>query len=325
MKIVLPERIAAVIETLGNKTKRQSAMKVYAAMYMRSNRTDKHGYFDCPSTYLQAINSRYATIVEEFIRSGVLKRKEKLTIDPNDIFKTIKSPVYSSQLGYCIKYKFLVDVECGREIEINFDSGKYRRWYQVLQASLIELGHPPKITRDNFGRRVYHPAIKNYKTALANKGLCVIDAKASQPTLLWLLMKERGYQDYYYNSIFENKLDFYAQIASDLQLNSREKAKKLFMLWANSENKATYTELRQLFPVAGSFIEYLKSNNYKDSPAFLQRHEAYVWIDNLLDKIPVEFAIPVHDSLIVKKEDLKVVLDYCQSKYPQIQFETKPL
>lgn len=325
MKINLPNEIKQVIETLGNKSKRLSAIKIYAAMLMRSNRTDISGYFDCPSTYLMSINSRYASILDAFMSAGILKRKETLKIDPKDIFKTIKSPVYSSHLGYCIKYKFLIDIDCGDEIEINLDSGKARRWYQIIQSSLIELGYPPKISRDNFGRRVYHPVINKYKSELANKNLFVIDARASQPTLLWLLMNERGYFDARFNSIFESGLDFYSQVALDLKLNGRYEAKKLFTLWANSDKKAAYASMQQLFPVATRFLEGLKTDNYKDSPAFLQRHEAHIWIDNLLDKIPVEFALPVHDSLIVKEKDLDVVLEYCKAMYPKIQFETKCL
>ena len=40
MKINLPNEVKQVIETLGNKSKRLSAIKIYAAMLMRSNRTD---------------------------------------------------------------------------------------------------------------------------------------------------------------------------------------------------------------------------------------------------------------------------------------------
>ena len=325
MKIIIPKEVKAVIETLGNKTKQTSGIKIYTALLLRTNRTDKFGFFDCPSTYLQAVNSRYATIIGAFIEAGIIKRKETLKIDPNDIFNTIKSPTYSSHLGYCMKYKFLIDLTIGEELEINFDSGIARRWYNILQNSLIEFGYPPKIKRDNFGRRVYHPAIKNYKLELTGKGLYVIDAIASQPTLLWLMMNERGYKDTYYNSIFDSKIDFYTQVANDLNLADRNKAKKLFTIWANSDKKAAYASMKELFPIATQFLNELKGGNYKNSSSTLQRYEASIWVDDLLENIPAEFALPVHDSLIVKEEDLLLVLDYCNAKYPLISFATRPL
>jgi hypothetical protein len=57
MNIILPERIKKIIETIGNKTRKNSAMKIYAGRYLRSCRSDKYGYFECPSTVKQ--NIRY--------------------------------------------------------------------------------------------------------------------------------------------------------------------------------------------------------------------------------------------------------------------------
>jgi hypothetical protein len=325
IRITLSERVKAVIESLGNTTRRDSGLKIYAALYERTNRADKHGYFDCPSTYLKSVNDKYAGIIKRFIKDGLIKRKERLKQDPNDIFNTIRTETYSKHLGRCMKYKFLIDITEGEEIEIDFDNHRKYRWYEILKTSLMELGYIPKITRDNFGRRVYHPAIMHYKTELANIGLAVIDAKASQPTLLWLIMKERNIVDPNYNSIFETNLDFYQYVCDELKLADRDAAKNLFMFWVNSKGYVPDAGIHILFSIASKFIKKLKAGNFKDSPAFLQQKEAAIWIDDLLENIPVEFALPIHDSLIVKQEHLEQVLAYCKTKYPELRFETKLL
>lgn len=325
MRITLPERVKAVIENLGNTTRRNSGLKIYAALYERTNRADKHGYFDCPAAYLKSVNDKYADIIKRFIKDGLIKRKERLKQDPNDIFNTIRTATYSTHLSRCMKYKFLIDITEGEEIEIDFDNHRKYRWFEILKNSLVELGYMPKIKRDNFGLRVYHPAIMHYKTELANRGLAVIDARASQPTLLWLIMMERNILDPGYNFIFENNLDFYTELKNRLNLLDRDAAKSLFMFWVNSKGYVPDACIHTLFPIASNFIKKLKRGNYKDSPAFLQRKEAAIWVDDLLENMPVAFALPVHDSLIVKEDDLQIVLEYCQEKYPQLSFQTKAL
>lgn len=325
MRITIPKEVITVIEGLGNKTKQKSGMKVYTALYQRSHRADKHGYFYVPSTYLEKVNYRYYTVIEKFIEGGIIKPKETIKPDPTDIFKSIKKATYSTFLGKCKQYKFLVDITQGATIDIDFSSGREFRWYEVIEYSLIQLGYEPKIIRDSFGHRVHHPVIPVYKTELINKGLAVIDARASQPTLLWLLMKERHVADTNYDFVFETNLDFYQYVCDQLQLTDRDAAKALFMFWVNSKGYVPDFGIHTLFPVASNFIKRLKAGNYKDSPAFLQRKEAEIWIDDLLQNIPVEFALPVHDSLIVKQEDLELVLAYCKEKYPDLKFETKLL
>ena len=73
-------------------------------------------------------------------------------------------------------------------------------------------------------------------------------------------------------------------------------------------------------PIASKFIKELKAKSYKNSAKFLQREEAKIWIDDLLNYLPVEFALPVHDCLIVKQKDCNEVLEYCIGKYPEIDF-----
>ncbi|OSZ82909.1 hypothetical protein CAP35_06510 [Chitinophagaceae bacterium IBVUCB1] len=326
MKIKITQKIKDIIDSLGNKTVQTSGLKIYAALYLRNKRKNTSGYFDCPSTYLRSINSRYSKIINRFIEEGIIDYLKTLKIDPNDIFQTIASKKYSSDLGYCMKYKFLVDISSGQEIEVDFNSNRKKRWYEITANSLLELGYTPEIKRDSFGRRVHYPILNNYKEELKNKGLCVIDSKTSQPRLLWLMMQKQGIIDPAYHAIFtDDAIDFYEVLAQYLNLKDRDKAKKPFTHWVNGKNEIANVKIQKLFPIATCFIRGLKKLYYKDSASYLQREEAKIWIDDLLQNIPVDFALPVHDSLIIKREDLNTVLEYCMTKYPELRFSKKEL
>jgi len=325
MNIKITPEIKNILYSLGNKTAVSSGLKIYATLYSRSYRKNTKGYFDCPSTLLRSVNSRYSKIIKRLLDEGIIDYLKTQKIDPNDIFHSITSKTYSSHMGYCMKYKFLVDVSIGEEIEIDMSTGRKERWYEITANSLIELGYVPDIKRDSFGRRVHYPLLNNYKEELKGKGLCVIDAKTSQPRLLYLLMKERNIIDPIYSHAFESDIDFYDFIVTELKLKDRDAAKDLFMQWINSRGFVNDFQIKRLFPIANHFINGLKSRYYKDSAAFLQRAEAKIWIDDLLQNIPAEFALPVHDSLIVRQENLINVLDYCKTKYPDLRFSNKEL
>jgi hypothetical protein len=325
MKIIVPDKVLTVINNLGNKTKRKSGLKIYTALYLRNNRKNKHGYFSCPANYLKKINSRYETIMAVFLKGGIIKYLENLKQDPTDIFNTIRTKDYSPNNGIAMKYKFLVDITSGIEMESDFENKRKYRWHDVLSNSLIELGYEPRIKRDNFGERVYHPLIKDYKTVLKNKGCWVIDAKASHPTLLWIMMKERKIRDENYFRIFETETYFYNYLIEELNLNDKEQAKHLFSEWLNSKGYVSNPGIYRLFPTATKFIKGLKQVDYKDSSSLFHYKEAKIWINDLLENIPTDFAIPVHDSLIIKAEDVNLVLGYCQEKYPDLKFKEKEL
>ena len=65
----------------------------------------------------------------------------------------------------------------------------------------------------------------------------------------------------------------------------------------------------------------LKTKNYKDASSYLQREESKIWIDDLLENIPTNFALPIHDCLLVKDKEVYEILNYCKSKYENIDFE----
>jgi hypothetical protein len=222
-----------------------------------------------------------------------------------------------------MKYKFLIDFKDAEWVEVDMNTNKKYRWYSIIEKSLIELGYEVKITRDNFGLRVHHPVIPVYKTDLKDKGFALIDAVASQPKLLYSIMKEKGIIDEEYNKAFQG--DFYNYVMKKLNLDNRKMAKDLFMYWLNSSGYVPNYKIHILFPIASKFIKTLKSKNYKDSSSYLQRVESNIWIDNLLENIPVDFALPIHDCLVVKDKDAIEVLEYCKASYTNIDFKVEYL
>lgn len=325
MIITLPEIVKQSINKLGNKTAKASGLKIYTALFLNEKRKNNQGYFPVPSTYLESVNKRYNRAIKQFIDDGIICYFKNVKQDPNDLFNTIETKYYNRDKGICMKYKFLIDITDGEETYIDFRSTKHRRWYTITYNSLLDLGFEPNINRDSFGRRVHHNITQDYKELLHKEGYYVIDSETSQPRLLWLLMKKNNITDQSYNNIFENNIDFYDYLVVNLNLADRKEAKDLFMFWLNSSGYVPNFKIHCLFPQASQYIKSLKNKWYKDSASFLQREEAKIWIDDLLENIPTKFALTIHDSLIIKKKDLFTVLEYCKSKYPELKFNCEEL
>lgn len=320
MKVKIPTQVKTAINEMPyNITVKKNAIKIYAALYMKAYLKNSHGYFPVSSTYLQSINKRYNNILNYFIEKNIIDYYKKAYQDENDIFNTIYTKSYNKELGICAKYKFLVDIENGDEINVDMVSNKEYRWYDIIENSLIQSGLEVKIKRDNFGRRVHHSGIRNYK--LDFRGYYTIDSICSQPRLLYLHLKEKGIVDELYNDIFDNDKDFYSEVTYKLNLESREEAKDLFMFWINGNGYVPNFNIHQLFPVVSTFLKKQKKGNYKNAGSLLQRIESKIWIDDILNNIPADFALPVHDSVIVKEEDVDRVLEFCKIKYPQLKFK----
>jgi len=326
MKIIIPEQVINSIDGFKRKDVRDVAYKIYCALKGREERKNpQSGFFDVPSEYLKSINVRYYKIIDKFLQDGIIKYYSRPTGDPKDIFNTIQKKYYNKSLGFCMKYKFLIDTEIGTEYDFDTENPNNMRWYDLIKSSLISLSYEPKISRDTFGRRVHHNAIYDHKTFLKDKGFSIIDAKCSQPRLLYLIMKEKGIYDKEFYDIFETSDDFYLYLVEHLKLKTRQEAKDLFMFWINADGYVPNTGIFQLFQTTSNFIKSLKTRSYKDASAFLQRKEAKIWIDDLLENIPTSFALPIHDALLVNTLDAREVLAYCRNKYPQIEFEVKEL
>lgn len=323
MKIIVPTDVSKVISKIGNKTAQKSALKIYGALLRMSKRKNKHGYFPVSSKYLKSVNSRYNTIIKAFLDAKIIDYKYTTEPHPTDLFETVKKKYYNVDKKICMKYKFLIDTTKGEIIEINMSTNRKFRWYEIIEKSLISLGYPVKISRDTFGRRVHHSAIRNHKSALINKGLIIIDAQCSQPRFLLQLMKESGIVDQNYQDALKN--DFYNYIVDALKLNKRDDAKELFMYFLNSKTYVPDRRIHKIFPMASTYLKNLKASDYKDSASLFQRMESKIWIDDLLNNIPSDFALPVHDCLIVKEEEAVEILNYCQKKYPYMVFHVSKL
>jgi len=321
MKVKITQQAKQAINDMPfNTTVKKNAIKIWAGLYMKSFLKNSVGYFPVPSTYLQSINKRYSTIINYFIEKELIKVFLKPNIDENDIFNTIYTKSYNVDKGICMKYKFLVDFTNAEEIEVDMLTNRQTKWYSLLENSLLETGYEPNITRDNYGRRCFHPAIKEYRTDF--RGWTVIDSVCSQPRLLYLYLKDKGIKDESFNDIFENNKDFYKEVAYTLDLeNGRNDAKDLFMEWVNGNGYVKNYKIHMLFPIVSKFLKSIKSNNYKDSGSLLQRIESKIWIDDIMNHIPVDFAIPIHDAVILKDEDGDRVLTWLKNKYPDLRFE----
>jgi hypothetical protein len=324
MIVEINNKVKGIINDMPfNKTVKLNAIKIYAALYIMSKRKNKHGYFPVPSSYLVSINKRYTRILKHFEDMGLIAPYTRPVIDNDDIFNTINKKYYDVNKGICMKYKFLISTD-GDSIDVDMVTNKYFRWYEIIQNSLLDFGFEDiKISRDVFGRRVHHSGIREYKSDF--KGYWTIDAISSQPRLLWLDMKEKGIIDPLYNDIFENDKDFYLEIQHKLNIKNREDAKELFMFWVNSNGYVPNFNIHMLFPIVSKYIKDYKSGDYKNMASHLQRIESKIWIDDILNDIPCDWALPIHDCVIVKDGDVDRVFDWIKMKYPNLKFKKELL
>lgn len=325
MKLIIPKEVKKVINEMPfNKTVKINSIKIYASLYLKSHLKNSQGYFPISSEYLKSINVRYYKIMDYFIDKKIIDFYKKAYQDEKDIFNTIYRKSYNVEKGICARYKFLINTEIGDEIDIDMKTNKTNRWYQIIENSLIDNGFDIKITRDSFGRRVHHSAIRDYKKDF--KGYYTIDSISSQPRLLYNYLKDKGIIDNNFNEIFEKEEDFYLETANKLGFDGskdekRLQCKDLFMFWINGDGYVPCFNIHKIYPNVSKFLKSYKRGNYKNVGSLLQRLESKIWIDDILNDIPCEWALPVHDSVIVKEEDVDNVLLYCQVKYPELRFK----
>jgi hypothetical protein len=333
-------KIGKELDYLISLQKRKDAkdriIKVYEALlYKKGN---NKGLFDCPSAYLVKVSPRYNKVVKLLLEHKIIDF-QSLNYDDSDIFSPRRKKYYNTEKGICMRYKFIIDTEEGEEYDFKVSTNLYddEKWFQRTRYSLLQLNFFPDellIKRDNFSRRLHTNitgsinGTTSYKDLLSGGDYYAIDAKTSQPRLLWMTMNEIGLNDKNLNYIFENGLDFYDYIIERIEaLNTRDEAKELFTSWINGTGYIDLDKvaIRDIFSVTNMFIRNYKTKSYKDVCKLLQNKEANIFIDDLLNNSPVEFTLSVHDSLIVKKEDKDLVLDYCRKKQPNLIFECEEI
>jgi len=97
------------------------------------------------------------------------------------------------------------------------------------------------------------------------------------------------------------------------------------MSWVYGRGFTKGYPFHKIFPAASLYVKNLKRLGYKDASSYLQRQEAKIWIDDILENIPVDFALPIHDSIIVKNEEAIKALEWCRARHPEIIFTTTNL
>ena len=327
INLLIPEELQEVLKKIKHKKKQTSLLLIYNALIFKDtkyNKNNKNEYFPIPSTYLKKIRTEYKKYINILLDSNIISYKSiNNAYAQEDIFadeEWYKKKYYNTNTGQCMSYKFIINTEIGVEKEIEFPDSLYEdeNWYKITKSSLEQIFLDKKIIRDSFSRRL-HTAItsntqveefnsyKSYFSALG--GYTSIDIKECQPTLLFNFVKDKVVVDDNY------KLStIYSQINEE-----RTIAKKEFVTWLNCEVNAMPRHINQLFPLLTDFlINYKKKNGYKSLGAKLQNIEAKIVIDDLLDNIveatSVGFCLTVHDSLIIKNEDVDKVYDYCIGK-----------
>lgn len=303
-------------------------------MLYYSRKAEQKGYFNCPSAYLLKSSPRYNKVIDLLLEHKIIDF-QSFNFDDKDLFNQRRKKYYNTENGSCVRYKFLIDIEDGYDYDLTIDfSSLYdkEKWYMKTRYSLLQLGFQPDellIKRDNFSRRLHTnitgfiPEARTYKELMSGGDYYVIDSKTSQPRLLWLTLTETGLQDEKLNDIFNNGLDFYDYIIQRIPaLIDRDDAKELFTSWINGTGylDAEKSSIRNIFPVANMFLRKYKTASYKDACRLLQYKEATIFIDDLLNNVPVDFCLSVHDSLLVKKEDAEKVLEYCKLNRPELLF-----
>lgn len=331
-EVIIPKEVQYLIEIQKNKKLKKRIVNVYDALVYKKGKTKN--FFDVPSKYLQKINARYYLVMQLFVEYGIIEYSKSTYVKGSSI-EYKKS--YNADIGRCMKYKFLIDTKQGERVNINIkveNLYKNKKWYNITKKSLLELGLEPRIIRDNFSRRLHtnvtgsmrlktdENTINSYKEYC--KGFYTIDSITSQPRLLWMVLEDNFQEDKNLSYIFENEIDFYEYLIDNIkEVLDRDTAKKIFAQWVNGKGYLDdgYIQIRKIFPVATNFIRNFKSKGYKDVCKLLQYKESKIWVDDLLENIPVEFALTVHDSLIIKPKDVDTVMKYCKEKYPELRFK----
>lgn len=337
--IKIGKELDYILSLQKRKDAKERIIKVYNALLYKNTKAGKNGYFQCPSSYLKKVSGQY-TIAMDILKKHKIIDYLSHNYDNKDLFDIKRKRFYHTEVGICMSYKFLIDIEDGYDYEITTDfSSLYEgeKWYWRTRYSLLQLNFPPDgllIKRDSFSRRLHTNITGNigdggsYKDLLSGGQYWSIDAKTCQPRLLWLHLKEIGLQDVRLNEVFENNIDFYQYVMDRTPaISDRDEAKEVFTSWINGNgyidsDKAT---IRDLFPIANTFIKGYKTDNYKSMCRLLQYKEANIFIDDLLNNIDLEFCLTVHDSLIVKRSDVEYALAFCQERYPEMVFVAKKI
>lgn len=321
LQIFINDPIKKLLDEYPGRNK-LAVYKIYATLYLSSYRKNEFGWFEVPANCLKEVNTRYYKITQYMENVGLITRLYTEHFNPDNPFETIKKKYYSKSTHICMSYRFLMPTE-GYQIFIDVKRiNQHLRWYDLIYNSLQKIGiQSPKIYRDNFGLRIHHDLIKDYKDKL--KGYYKLDAKASQPKIIYLEMKKTNHQDKNFNLIFEQNKDFYSELQSIFNLKDRNAAKDLFLIYLSGQQTNNHP-FSNYFRGVTNYLNSISKFNYKKKSAKIQQQESKLWTQ-ILNEIPIDFAIPIYDCIIIQKKDIETAQNFLLTNYSDYDISLEKL
>lgn len=330
--LIIPSELDELLSTIKHKKSRDSLIMIYQAMIYKDSKYNKYVdgnfniFFPLPSNYIKKVRSNYQNYIKLLIDYEIIEYKSHNSGIDDGLYR---KKYYNTETRVCMQYRFLIDVASGREIIVDVKTEALytdKDWYIITKSSLKQIGLPTRIGRDSFSRRLHTPITSNthvdefesYKTFLrAYKGYGAVDIKECQPTLMFEYLNDKI-------EIDDNYIPY--TIYEQINPLDRDKAKKEFATWLNCEINQMPVHINNTFPLITKYIKQYKSKNgSKSLGSKLQYMESTIVIDDLLntivDELGIDFCLTVHDSLIVKVEDLQLVNDWCSNKYKNLIFK----
>lgn len=160
--------------------------------------------------------------------------------------------------------------------------------------------------------------------------LVQIDLSNSQFAILSNLMKldvkVNANLDFLYFKGLCEEGQLYTHLQKELGLESRKTAKRLMfhLAFSNRTNSKHYSKLKVLFPTVTKWIsDYKKSNGSNAFAIMLQQQEAKMFIDNIWHDIKEQgfFCLTKHDSIIVRRSELKATQEIVNNYFASIDFK----
>lgn len=320
----IPKRLIDLSYTFSNrKDTREALFKTYSIIYFKTEQERKR-------------NSK---------RNNPKKEHQLFVSIATNYFKTSISKRYYNYIKFLKKHRFisikgreLDNYESGtgllddtRKVE-SYKVGEYSKSYRILEYPikddkeysfkltfktsiiynknhnfLISIGiKDPKITRDNFGFRVYHDLSTTFKEVLPEKGTYIYyDFKTSIPnhirSLVIDILEAQGISDEDpFLDLFDG--DFYHNwnTSIDIHSDSRDKVKKQFsaIIFGNEKDYSPKTKrlIRNKFPLFSGLLN-------KDFGKKIIRKETKLVLDEVVSKLSTHRVLTIHDGFIIHKTD----------------------
>jgi hypothetical protein len=327
-KIKINNRILKIIYKSDNPL---TCLRIYILIYLQSPYNNKNKYYEkydfaeIPRILFKRISSDYKKYIDYLVKNRVIEYRRNKR---NDGFNDYYTKHYSTIYHICMSYRIIEDLDRGNTFFIEHKTKNKKNYYNLVYTkinnSLKLIGKEGvSVVRDKFGRRIYWEGINEYKILFKDAGYSMIDSKGCHISLLYKWCQDNNIIiDEKIKDIFEKCKDFYEETASILKI-SRDECKKRVMLWLNS--KKSDFGFKKIYPIISRVIENMKKYNYKSLSKKLQLWESKIFIDDFIKNSPIDFALPVHDGIIVKNKDVDFMMRWMKEKTPFLNFSIKKL